>query len=127
MASEQSAYIRLGEADGVRNLVTRFYTLMDQMPEAAELRKLHPENLERSTDSLFKYFSGWFGGPPLYTAERGHPRLRMRHLPYAIGRRERDQWMMCMRLALVEVVADDELRSSIERACEGMADHMINA
>ena len=126
MDSEKSAYLLLGGADGVRALVTRFYGLMDQLPEALELRRLHPERLERSIDSLFKFFSGWLGGPSLYIAERGHPRLRMRHFPFSIGELERDQWMMCMRIALEETVADAALRTSLERTCASMAHHMVN-
>jgi hemoglobin len=124
---EKSVYESIGGADVVRQLVERFYGYMDQLPEARELRQLHPTSLDRSVDSLFKFFSGWFGGPPLYVAERGHPRLRMRHFPFVIGQRERDQWMQCMRLALADVVPDSNLRGSVDRACSAMADHMINA
>jgi hemoglobin len=77
-------------------------------------------------DSLFKFLSGWFGGPPLYLRERGHPRLRMRHMPFAIGHAERDQWLVCMRKALHEQVSDAALRAALEEAFAGMAQHMIN-
>lgn len=120
-----SIYARIGGEPAVRALVNRFYELMDTLPEAQDLRRLHP-NLPRAADSLFKYLSGWFGGPPLYVRERGHPRLRMRHLPFAIGPRERDQWLLCMRQALHEQVADERLRAAVEQAFVGMADHMIN-
>jgi hemoglobin len=90
------------------------------------VRRLHPPSLAHSADSLFKFLSGWFGGPPLYIRERGHPRLRMRHMPFAIGPAERDQWLLCMRQALHEQVTDDPLRSAVEQAFVGMADHMIN-
>ena len=124
-AETDSVYARLGGEAAVRALVHRFYALMDQLPEAQGLRQLHPD-LERAADSLFKFLSGWFGGPPLYVRERGHPRLRMRHLPFAIGAAERDQWMLCMRQALAEQVADDPLRAAVEHAFAGMAEHMIN-
>ena len=121
-----SVYARLGGAPAVRALVNRFYVLMDEWPEAYAVRQLHPENLSGSADSLFKFLSGWFGGPPLYIAERGHPRLRMRHAPYAIGTVERDEWMLCMRQALAEQVSDPALRAALERAFTGMADHLLN-
>ena len=121
-----SVYARLGGASAVRALVDRFYALMDELPEAYTVRQLHPESLAGSADSLFKYLSGWFGGPPLYINERGHPRLRMRHAPYAIGPVERDEWMLCMRQALTEQVADPSLRAAIEQAFTGMAEHMVN-
>jgi hemoglobin len=122
----ESVYARLGGEAGVRALVERFYALMDQLPQAQAVRLLHPPSLARSADSLFKFLSGWFGGPPLYIRERGHPRLRMRHLPFAIGHAERDQWLLCMRQALREQVADDGLRAAVEQAFVGTAEHMIN-
>ncbi|MCO5107513.1 MAG: group II truncated hemoglobin [Burkholderiaceae bacterium] len=125
-APQPSVYERIGGADGVRALVARFYELMDELPEAYRVRRLHPESLAGSADSLFKFLSGWFGGPPLYVAERGHPRLRMRHLPYAIGPAERDEWLLCMRQALAEQVKDDALRALVDRAFTEMADHMVN-
>ena len=121
-----TVYTRIGGEPAVRALVDRFYQLMDTLPEAQDLRRLHPD-LPRAADSLFKYLSGWFGGPPLYVQERGHPRLRMRHLPFTIGPRERDQWLLCMRQALAEQVADARLRAAIEQAFAGLADHMVNS
>ena len=121
-----SVYARLGGEPAVRALVDRFYALMDELPQAQAVRRLHPRDLQRSADSLFKFLSGWFGGPPLYIRERGHPRLRMRHMPFAIGGAERDQWLQCMRQVLREQVTDSALRAALERAFVGMADHMVN-
>lgn len=125
--SEPTVYERIGGAGGVRRLVQRFYTLMDELPEAYTVRRLHPESLAGSEDSLFKFLSGWFGGPPLYIEERGHPRLRMRHAPYTIGETERDEWMLCMRMALDEQIEDTALRESLKQVFQGMADHLLNA
>jgi hemoglobin len=111
----------------VRALVDRFYALMDELPEAYTVRRIHPESLAGSADSLFKFLSGWFGGPPLYAAERGHPRLRMRHHAYAIGPLERDEWLLCMRQALDEQVEDTGLRMAVFNAFSNMADHLVNA
>ena len=121
-----SVYAMLGGAPAIHALVRRFYDLMDELPEAYAVRRLHPDSLAGSADSLFKFLSGWFGGPPLYIRERGHPRLRMRHAPYAIGPVEHDEWLLCMRQALDAQVADPVLRSAVERAFTGMADHMVN-
>jgi hemoglobin len=87
---------------------------------------MHPQQLADSEDKLFKFLSGWFGGPPLYLRERGHPRLRMRHQPFRIGPAERDQWLLCMRQALYEQVADATLRAAVVRAFEAMAEHLVN-
>lgn len=125
-APELTLYERLGGAPAVRALVERFYALMDELPEAYTVRRMHPDSLAGSTDSLFMFLSGWFGGPPLYMQERGHPRLRMRHMPYQIGATERDEWMLCMRLALAEQIGAAPLREALERAFAHMADHLVN-
>ncbi len=125
-AVADSVYARLGGAPVIHALVNRFYELMDELPEAYTVRRIHPDSLAGSADSLFKFLSGWFGGPPLFEQERGHPRLRMRHAPYRVGLVERDEWMLCMRQALDETVPDVELRDTLLKAFESMADHMVN-
>ena len=121
-----TVYEALGGADGIHRLVDRFYELMDELPEAYAARRIHPESLAGANVSLFEFLSGWFGGPNLYIEKKGHPRLRMRHAPYAIGSTERDEWMLCMRTALTEQVADEPLRDSLLQAFTQMADHMVN-
>jgi hemoglobin len=124
--SDPTVYERLGGEVGVRHLVRRFYALMDERPDAQAVRLMHPDSLARSEESLFKFLSGWFGGPPLYMQERGHPRLRMRHMPFRIGEEERNAWMQCMSQALEEQVEDPTLRRGIEHAFSEMATHLIN-
>ena len=93
-------YDQLGGETEVRALVDRFYDAMDRLPEAASVRAMHPRNLQSSRDKLFEFLSGWLGGPPLYIQKRGHPRLRARHMPFAIGTPEAAAWMLCMAEAL---------------------------
>lgn len=119
-------YERLGGEEAIRRLVKRFYELMDDMPEVWETRRIHPQDLSGAEDKLFKYLSGWLGGPQLYVQEYGHPMLRRRHLPFAIGTRERDQWLMCMHMALDEQNIDPELDGPLRAAIDGLADHMRN-
>lgn len=119
-------YLAIGGEVALRALVRRFYALMDTQPETYAIRKLHPVDLSTSEEKLFMYLSGWLGGPQLFTEKFGHPRLRARHLPFAIGGAERDQWMLCMRQAMREVIADAQLRSKLERALTDLADHMRN-
>jgi len=78
---ETTPYARLGGETAVRNLVHRFYEVMDELPEAYTVRQMHPESLAGSETSLFEFLSGWFGGPDLYVAKEGRPHLRMRHGP----------------------------------------------
>ena len=119
-------YETLGGEAGVHRLVQRFYALMDELPEAHGVRRMHPESLEGSAQSLFEFLSGWFGGPSLYIAKKGHPRLRMRHAPYAVGQAVRDEWMLCMTLAIDEQVQDKNFRDWLVSTFGQMADHMMN-
>jgi hemoglobin len=126
-STSATPYDRLGGESAVRQLVQRFYELMDQLPEAHAIRRLHPESLSGSETMLFEYLSGWFGGPNLYIAKKGHPRLRMRHGPYPIGVRERDEWMLCMTQALTEQIEDVNLRKALIQQFSDLATHMINS
>jgi hemoglobin len=124
--STLSHYERIGGAAKLRTLVHRFYQIMDELPESYGIRKMHAEDLQNSEDKLFKFLSGWMGGPQLFIQEFGHPMLRRRHLPFAIGIAERDQWMTCMNMSLQEVVPDESLRNELSTALAGVADHMRN-
>jgi hemoglobin len=75
---------------------------------------------------LYEYLSGWLGGPPLYEAKRGHPRLRMRHLPFAIEEQEADDWMRCMRGAFDHCDLGEPLRSFLDERFDAVAHHMVN-
>lgn len=119
-------YQRIGGAEKVRALVQHFYRIMDELPESYGIRKMHAENLQSAEEKLFKFLSGWMGGPQLFIQEYGHPMLRRRHLPFTIGVSERDQWMLCMNQALQEVVTDEVLRKELSAAFAGVADHMRN-
>ena len=89
-------YAVVGGEAAVRALVDRFYDLMDLEPNYSALRAVHGSDLSAARDKLFWFLSGWLGGPSEYTDRFGHPRLRMRHMPFAIGILERDQWLACM-------------------------------
>lgn len=119
-------YDRIGGEQKVRELTHRFYQLMDELPEAHAIRKMHPASLQGSEDKLFKFLSGWMGGPQLFVQEHGEPMLRRRHLPFPIDNEARDQWLMCMSQALQEVVADEQLRNELAAAFAKVADHMRN-
>ncbi len=126
MTTEVNHYERIGGAEKIRALVVRFYQIMDELPEAYGIRKMHAPHLQSAEDKLFKFLSGWMGGPQLFVNEYGHPRLRARHLPFTIGNSERDQWLLCMNKALMEVVEDVALRNELSEAFAKVADHMRN-
>lgn len=116
----------LGGETGVRALVDQFYDLMDLEPHYAGLRALHPSTLDGSRDKLFWFLCGWLGGPNHYIERFGHPMLRARHLPYAIGAAERDQWMACMMQAMQDRAIDPVLAQRLAQSLYGTADWMRN-
>ena len=123
-------YERVGGDAGVRALVDAFYDRMDLEEAFAGIRQLHPATLDGSRDKLYWYLSGWLGGPQHYVERFGHPRLRARHLPFAIAEAERDQWLACMGLAMAELGEaagfTDTMRARLMNAFAGTADWMRN-
>lgn len=121
-----SHFERIGGTEKVRALVHNFYRIMDELPEAYGIRKLHAQDLQAAEEKLYKFLSGWMGGPQLYVEQYGHPMLRKRHFPFAIGAAERGQWLLCMHTALEEVVEDAALRDELLAAFAKVAEHMRN-
>jgi hemoglobin len=119
-------YQRIGGEAGVRALVVRFYQVMEELPESYGIRKMHPADIKISEEKLFKFLSGWMGGPQLFVQEYGHPMLRQRHMPFTIGKEERNQWLMCMDIALRETLSDEALRQELTLAFVKVAEHMRN-
>ncbi|HEX2548038.1 MAG TPA: group II truncated hemoglobin [Ramlibacter sp.] len=122
-----TAFEWAGGEEKVRALVDRFYDLMDLEPQYAELRAAHGSHLDRARQHLFWFLCGWLGGPQHYTDRFGHPRLRMRHMPFKIGIVERDQWLACMDQAMGEVELDESLRARLRESFFQTADWMRNA
>jgi hemoglobin len=126
MSNEATAFDLVGGEAAVRQMVDRFYDLMDLEPAYAGIRVLHPSVLDGSRDKLFWFLCGWLGGPNHYVERFGHPRLRARHLPYTIGIAERDQWMACMQQAMREQGLDAALVERLNAAFLNTADWMRN-
>ena len=125
MIEQQTPYELLGGESAVHKLVDRFYDLMDEKKEVEMLRKLHAKSLRVSREKLYLFLSGWMGGPDLYVEKYGHPMLRRRHLPFAIGDAESEQWMLCMNQTLDEQT-EEPLRQQLKDAFSKVADHMRN-
>ncbi len=121
-----SMFERIGGAATVDRLVDAFYARMDTLPEAKTIRALHAPDLGPVKEVLKRYLGEWLGGPKLYSAERGHPRLRQRHLGFPIGNAERDAWLLCMRGALDETISDAEARQEIYELLAKLAAWMRN-
>ncbi|MFC4158150.1 group II truncated hemoglobin [Chitinimonas lacunae] len=125
-------YQLLGGETAVRRLVECFYQIMDSDPVAAGVRALHREDLSEPRERLFMFLSGWLGGPQLFVERFGHPKLRARHLPFAIDERARDEWLYCMYKAMDELEVSGEIqlnqdmRDHLEQAFWRTADFMRN-
>ena len=126
MGIPKSPYELLGGDAKVRELVTRFYDMMDSEPGFAGIRRLHKADLSPAREKLYLFLSGWLGGPQLYTERFGHPMLRARHLPFSIGVRERDQWLACMERAMKDTGVKEDLQAQLAQAFFKTADHLRN-
>lgn len=123
---EPTLYDILGGEPGLRRLVERFYHHMDTRPEVRLIREMHQKDLASAKEKLFMFLSGWTGGPPLFAQRYGHPRLRARHLPFAINKQARDQWLQCMLYALEDIELEETPRYFLMDAFLKLADHMRN-
>ncbi|MET0042783.1 MAG: group II truncated hemoglobin, partial [Candidatus Thiodiazotropha sp. 6PLUC3] len=119
-------YEKIGGEKAVRELVDRFYDIMDEQEDLTTLRELHAKSLRMSREKLFLFLSGWLGGPNLYVQKYGHPRLRARHLPFSIGIVERDQWLNCMKSAMAQMGLDEKFQKELFQAFSNTADFMRN-
>ena len=126
MENTATTYEKIGGEPVVGKLCDSFYELMGTIPQFAELRAMHPADLQGSRDKLYMFLSGWFGGPDLFVEKFGHPRLRGRHMPFAIGVKERDQWVACMALAMEDVGLSEDIRKVLLNNFFNTADFMRN-
>jgi hemoglobin len=126
MSTQKSPYELIGGPEKVDELVDRFYDLMALEESFAELRAMHPQDLLSSREKLKLFLSGWLGGPDIYSPKYGHPMLRARHLPFAIGQKERNQWLACMYQALEDCEISGELGARLEESFFNTADWMRN-
>jgi hemoglobin len=121
--NEQEVYGRIGE-EGFARLLRAFYA---QVPNDEILGPMYPpEDLDGAEARLRDFLIGRFGGPPRYVEQRGHPRLRMRHMPFAIDRRARDRWMELMNRALHQSELPPDVTALLREFLEQVATFMMN-
>lgn len=119
----QSVYELIGE-DKIRELTVYFY---QEVAQNEELRKLYPEqDLAPAERRLFLFLLQVFGGPQTYSQERGHPRLRLRHMNWQIGDGLRDHWLNSMFAAMDKMDFDPNVRELMMGYFIKVANHMIN-
>jgi hemoglobin len=120
---EQEIYAAIG-GDGFERLVTAFYR---QIPGDDVLGPMYPaQDLEGSRQRLRDFLTYRFGGPASYIEERGHPRLRIRHAPFAIGQVARDRWLQLMTRALNEAALPDDARQVLQSFFESTTTFLKN-
>ena len=124
MSDTASLYERAGGTPFFEALVARFY---DDVASDPVLRRVYPDDdLGPAQRRLTLFLIQYWGGPTTYDQERGHPRLRMRHAPFAIGPIERDRWLEHMRAAIAELVPDAGIADELERYVATAAEAMRN-
>jgi hemoglobin len=126
-AAEVAIYDRIGGDVAIDRLVEAFYGNMDALPDAGTIRAMHGPHLDEIKRVLKRYLSEWTGGPKLYSPEKGHPRLRQRHMPFPIDNAARDAWMACMVKALDDVLGDTPARQELQENMRKLADWMRNS
>lgn len=122
---EATPYDAVGGETVIRAVVEDFYDIIDT--EAAALRAMLPIDDSTSRRKLGDYLIEWTGGPALYTPERGHPRMRMRHEPFVITETDAATWLACMAKALDRQNVKGEVRSFLDDRIHALAFHLVNA
>lgn len=125
MTNYQTPYQALGE-DRIRAICNAFYDIMDELPEAADIRRMHADDLGPMKEKLGDYLVGWMGGPPRYADKHGTVCMTTPHEPYLIGPRERDQWLLCMDKALEATGVEEEVREMLKQPLFRVADAVRN-
>jgi hemoglobin len=120
------AFDRIGGAPAIDRLVKSFYHRMETLDQADTIRAMHGQDLGPIKHTLKCYLAEWLGGPKDYSAEKGHPRLRQRHIRFSIGESGRDAWLLCMEAALAEAIPDTAIRKEIYTRMAALADWMRN-
>ena len=124
MIEQQTLYDRAGGMPFFEALVARFY---EGVADDPLLRPLYPEaDLAGATRRLTLFLAQYWGGPRTYDQERGHPRLRMRHVPFAIDAAARDRWLVHMRAAIAELAPPPDVAAELERYIAMAAEAMRN-
>jgi hemoglobin len=123
MNHSESLYENIGGQAALERLVDAFYRRVAKHPQ---LKPIFPEDLSETRRKQKQFLTQFFGGPPLYTEEHGHPKLRYRHLPFEITTTRKDAWLSCMAAALEETGIEEPYNSIIFERLALTAHHMIN-
>ncbi len=119
----RTIYEMLGE-ENLRLMVNNFYDLVQENEIISPLFK---GDFDSIRNKQFMFLTQFFGGPGLYTAEFGHPKMRMRHLPHTITNEGKGEWLKCMKKAVYSLDIEDNLKDAIYNSFPAIAQHMVNS
>ncbi|PQV64117.1 hemoglobin [Abditibacterium utsteinense] len=122
--NQPSIYELAGGEAAFFRLVQRFYQGVAEDPI---LRPLYPEDMSEAERNTALFLIQFCGGPATYSAQKGHPRLRMRHYPFAIGKKERDAWVFHMNRAVESEIENEAVRAYLHQYFERTATFLINS
>lgn len=117
-------YEAMGGADGIRKLVEAFYPKVQEHPLLASL---FPEDITPVMEKQYMFLTQFFGGPPLFSEEYGHPMMRARHMSFPITPERAEAWLGCMKKALLETGWEPDLQMAVLERLKGPAYHFINS
>jgi hemoglobin len=110
--------------ENLQKLVDEFY---DRVFASEKIGPLFKNDKEEIKQKQFMFLSQFFGGPGLYSAQYGHPKMRMRHLPHAVTDDAKKEWLRCMKEAVTSLDIPDELKTTLYNCFPQVAQHMVNS
>ncbi|MDC3417196.1 globin [Aquibacillus salsiterrae] len=119
----RTIYEQIGGHEKIKELVDAFYNRVAKHPDLAPI---FPDDLSETARKQTQFLTQFFGGPPLYMEEHGHPMLRRRHLDFPITPTRKDAWVSCMEAAIDQVDIAEPYRSVILERLTLTAQHMMN-
>ncbi|MGZ4107784.1 MAG: globin domain-containing protein [Tumebacillaceae bacterium] len=119
----QTVYEMIGGGDTIRKLVDAFYKRVGQHPD---LTPIFPDDLTETADKQYLFLTQFFGGPPLYSDQYGHPMLRARHMPFEITPTRAKAWLACMSEAMDEIGLEGFVRDFMYDRFIQTGNHMVN-
>lgn len=121
--NQSTLYELIGGEATIRRLVEAFYPIVQVNPK---IGPLFPEDIRPVMEKQFMFLTQFFGGPPLYSDQYGHPMMRARHMPFPITEERADAWLSCMKQALEQIGLEDNLSMLVLDRLKGPAYHFVN-
>lgn len=118
----ETLYAQIGK-ERLQKMVNDFYDIVFNESTIAHLFNTSDGTIR---EKQFLFLSQFLGGPPLYSDKFGHPKMKIRHLPHAIGESEKEEWLRCMKLAIDKMEVESDLKITLYNCFPKVAEHMRN-